>query len=115
MNTPSTPLPPLPTASSKVAEDPDYCATCTPLDNDCPGKLGLSSDRDEEDDEAKDKDQKQPEASPDIFIMPMQALKPPKPYITKYFDNMNSDTAIIYTPMEKQRYDTILCSRNTTL
>ena len=31
MNTPSTPLHPSPTASTKVAEDSEYCAICTPL------------------------------------------------------------------------------------
>ena len=101
MNMPSTPLPLLPTASTKVIEDPDYCAICTPLGKDCLGKLRLFSDWDEKDDQAKDKDQKQPEASPNIFIMPTLTLKPPTPYITKYFDSMSSDTHIIYIPKEK--------------
>ena len=101
MNTPSTPLPLSPTNSTKVTEDSDYCAVCTPLGKDCPGKLGLSSDWDEEDDQAKDKDQKQPETSPNIFIMPTQTLKPPMPYITKYFDSMSSDTHIKNTQKEK--------------
>ena len=77
MKTSSTPSLPSPTASTKVIEDPDYCAICTPLGTDCPGTLGLSSDWDEEDNQAKDKDQKQPEASHNIFIMPAQTLKPP--------------------------------------
>ena len=68
MNTPSTPLPPLSTASTKVAEDSEYCAICTPLGKDHLGKLGLSSDWDEEDDQARDNDQTQPEASSDLLI-----------------------------------------------
>ena len=44
MNTLSTPLSPLPIASTKVTEDPDYCAICTQLGKDSPEKLGLSSD-----------------------------------------------------------------------
>ena len=89
-------------ALKKVTEDPDYCAICTPLGKDCPGKLGLSSDWDEEDDQAKGKDQMQPKAGPNLFIRPTQTLKPPKTYITRYFDSMGSDTPIIYTPKEKQ-------------
>ena len=89
-----------------LMEDQDYCAICTPLGIDWPGKLGLSSDCDEQDDWAKDKDQKQPDASPNIFIMPNQTLKPLKPYITKFFDSMSSKyTPIIYTPKEKQSCD----------
>ena len=108
MNTPSTSLPPSPTASTKVTEGSEYCAICTPLGKDCPGKLGLSSDWDEEDDHDKDKDQKQPEANHDLFIMPIQILKSPKPYITKYFDSMSRDTPIRYTPMDKQRHNIII-------
>ena len=74
MNTPSTPSSPSPSASTKVREDSEYCAICRPLRKDCPGKIGLSSDWDE-DDHAKDEDQKQPEASPNLFIMPTQILK----------------------------------------
>ena len=67
------------------------------LDRNCPGKLGLSSDWDEEDDQAKEKDQKPPEARSNLFIRQAQTLKPPKPYITEYFDSMSSDTPIKYT------------------
>ena len=65
----------------------------------------------------KDKDQKQPEASPDLFIMPTQTVKPPKPYITKHFDSTNSDTLIIYAPKDKQRHNTITAQQehNTTV
>ena len=80
---------------------------CAPLGKDCPGKLGLSSDWDEEDDQAKDKDQKQMEDSPDLFIMPTQTLKSPKTNMTKYFDSMSSDKPIIYTPKEQRRHDII--------
>ena len=97
MNTPSTPSSPSPTASTKITEDSDNCAICTLLGKDWPGKLGLSSNWDEEGNQAKDKDLKQPEASPNLFIMPIQTLKPPKPYITKYFDSRSSDTPIIYS------------------
>ena len=108
MNIPSTPLPCSPTDTTKVAEDSKYCAICTPLGKDCPGRLGLSSDWDEEDDQAEDKDQKQSEASPDIFIMPTRTLKPSKPYITKYFYSMSSDTTIICSPKEKWRCNIIV-------
>ena len=79
MSTPSTPSPPSPTTSTKVTEDSEYCAICTLLGKDCQGKLGLSSDWDEEDDQAKEKDHTQPEASSDLFLRPTQTLKPPKP------------------------------------
>ena len=78
----------------------------------------MSYDWDEEDNHAKDKDQKQPEASPNLFIMPTQTLKPPKPYIIKYFDIMSRDTPIIYTPKDKwgcviivvqQEHNTTVC------
>ena len=68
----------------------------------------MSSDWDKEDDQDKEKDQTQPEASSDSFIRPTQILKPPKPYVSKYFDSMSSGTPIIYTPKEKQRCDTII-------
>ena len=101
INTPSTSPTPSPTAFAKVADDPDYCAICKLLGKDCPGKIGLSFYWDEEDDRAKVRDQKQPEASPNLFIRPTQTLKPSKPYITKYFDSMSSDTPIIYKQKEK--------------
>ena len=61
----------------------------------------MSSDWDEEDDNTKREDQEQPKVSPNLLIMLTQVLKPPKPYITKYFDNMSSDTPIIYTLKDK--------------
>ena len=73
-----------------------------PLGKDCPGNIELSSDQEKKDHQAKEKDQTQPEASPNILIMPTQTLKPSKPYITKYFDNMSNDTPIIYTPNESK-------------
>ena len=57
MNTPSTPSSSSPTASTKVT-DSDYCAICTLLDK--------------EGDQAKEKDQTQPEDSPYIFITATQ-------------------------------------------
>ena len=65
-NTPFPPTPPSPTASTNATEDSRYCAICTPLGKDCPGKLVMSSDWDEEDDNTKKKDQEEPEASPDL-------------------------------------------------
>ena len=56
MNTSSTPLPPSLTTFTKVAEDSEHFVICTALGIDCPGKLGLSNDWNEEDDHAKDKD-----------------------------------------------------------
>ena len=100
MNTLSTSSSASPTASTKVTEYPDYCAVCTPLGKYCPGKLGLYSDWDEEGDQAKDKNQNQPEASLAICIISTQTMKP---YITKYFDNLSNDALIIYTPKKKQR------------
>ena len=41
--------------------------------------------------------------------MPTQTLKPLKPYITKFFDSMSSDT--IYTPKDKQRCDIIVAQQ----
>ena len=66
-------------------------------------KLGLCFYWDEEDIQTKEKYQTQPEVSSDLFIKPTQTLKPPKPYITKYFDSMSSNTPIIYTPKGKAK------------
>ena len=71
----------------------------------------MSSGWDEEDGNTKKEDQEQPEASPDSFIMPTQTLKSPKPYITKYFDNMNNDTPIIYTLNGKQGHVIIVAQQ----
>ena len=49
-------LPPSPTASTKATEDSECCAICTPLGKDCPEKVELPSDLNEEDDQAKDND-----------------------------------------------------------
>ena len=40
--------------------------------------------------------------------MPTQNVKPPKCYITKYFESMSSETPTIYTPKEECRHDTIV-------
>ena len=71
----------------------------------------MSSDWDEEEDQAKDKDQKQPQTSPSFFTMMTKPLQPPKPYITIYFNNMTSKTSITYTPKEKHRHDTIMAQK----
>ena len=100
----------------KDVEDSRYCAICTPLGKDCLSKLEMSCDWNEEDANTKKENQEQPEANPSLFIMPIQALKPPKPYITKYLDNMSSDPPIIYIPKEKQRCNIIVAQQehNTT-
>ena len=111
-NTPSPPLTPSPTASTKVIKESRYCAICISLGKDWSGKLALSSEWDEEDDNTKKKDQEQPEASPDLLIMPNQTLQPPKPYITKYFDNMSSDPPIRLTPKDIQRCDNMVVKQD---
>ena len=55
MDTPSTPLP---TSPAKIKEHSKCCAICTLLGKICPEEFPMSSDGDEEDDQAKDKDQK---------------------------------------------------------
>ena len=106
-----------PAASIKVTEDSEYCKICTSLGKYCRGKLGLSSDWDKEDNNTKENDQIQPEASPNLFIMPTHTLKLPKHYITKYFDCMSSETPIIYIPKDKQKCDIIVAQQehNTTV
>ena len=56
-NTPFPPSPPSPPTCTKAAEDLRYCAICTPLGKDCPGKLAMSSDWNEEDGNTKKEDQ----------------------------------------------------------
>ena len=110
-DTPSWPSLPSPTTSTKAAEESRYCAICTPLGKDCPGKLVLPSDWDEEDDNNKKKDQEQPEAGPDLLIEPTQTLQAPKPYITKYFDNMSSNPPITFTSKDKWRFNIMVAQQ----
>ena len=90
-NNPSPPSPPSCTASTKAAEDSRHCAIYTSLGKECPDRLAMFSDWDEEDDNSRKKEDVQPEISPNLAIMLTQTLQPPKPYITKYFDNVSSD------------------------
>ena len=62
-------------------------------------QLGLSSGWNKEDDNTNDKDQKQPEASPNLFIMPTQTVKPSKPYIT----NILTVLVVIHPSHKSQR------------
>ena len=77
----------------------------------------MSFDWDEEDDNTKKKDKEQPDTSSDLLIMPTQTLKPPKPYMTKYFDNMSSDPPIRFIPKNKWWCDIIVAQYelNTTV
>ena len=71
----------------------------------------MSSDSDEEEeDQAKHKDinQKQPHTNPSFSTMVTKTLKQSKPFITKYFDSMTSETHIMYTTKEKHICDTIM-------
>ena len=101
-NNPSPPSPPSPTVSTKATSDSRYCAICTPLGNECAGRLAVSSDWDKGDDNTRKKKMEQWEVSPDFAIIPPQALQPPKPCVTKYFDNMSSDPPIRFTLKEKE-------------
>ena len=79
----------------------------------------MSSDLDEEEEDQaknKDKDQKQPQTNPSLSTTTTITLKPPKPFITKYFDSMASETPILYTQNEKHRHETIVAQQelNTT-
>ena len=93
-----------------------YCAICMPLGKICPEEFAMSSYWDEEEDQAKHKDQKQPQTNTSFFTMKTKTLQPPKPFIIKYFDSMTSKTPIIYTPKEKWGHDTIMAQQelNTT-
>ena len=116
MNTPSTPTPTSPAIPAKITEHSKYCAICTPLGKDCPEKIAMSSDWDEEEGNTKEKDQEQPHASPNFCKTLTKTLQPPKPYVTRYFDSMTRNTLIIYTSKEKQRHNAIVAQQelNTT-
>ena len=118
MDTPSTPSPPSLAAPIKITKHSKYCTICTPLGRICPKEFAMSSDWNEDDDQAKDKekDQKQLQTSPKFFETLTKTLQPPKLYITQYFDSMTSNAPLIYTPKEKQRRDTIIAQQelNTT-
>ena len=58
-----------PTATTEAAEDLIYCALCTPLGKDCPGKLAMSSDWDKKDDNTKEKVHEQSQAHSDLYIV----------------------------------------------
>ena len=74
----------------------------------------------EEEDQAKDKDkdydQKQSQTNPSFPTAMALTLKLLKPFITKYFNSMSSETPIIYTPKEKCRCNIIVAQHklNTT-
>ena len=112
MDTPSMSSPTSPAASEKVIENSEYCVICIPLGKICPEEFAMSSDwGNEEGDQTKDKDkdnnQNQSQINPS-FSTVMVTLKPPKPFTTKYFDSLSSETCIVYTPKEKNRCDTIM-------
>ena len=110
-NNPSPSSAPSPRASTQAKEDKRYCAICTPLGKECSGRLAMSSDWDEKDDNTRKKEQEQHEVSPNSIIMLTQILQPPKPYITKYFDNMSSDPPISLSLKDKQQHDIIMAQQ----
>ena len=74
----------------------------------------MSSNWDEEEDQAKDKDKdnnQQSQMNPSFSTVMTLTLKLPKPFVTKCFNSMSSETPIIYTPKEKCRCDTILAQQ----
>ena len=80
----------------------------------------MSSDWDEEEkdqtkDTDKDYDPKQPQTSSSFSTVMTITLKPPKPFITKYFDSMSSKIPIIYIPKEKCRHDTIVAQQELNI
>ena len=110
-----------PAAPAKITEHSKYCAICTPLGKICPEDCAMSSDwAEDEEDQTKHKDkdnnQNQSQTSPSFSIAMIITLKPPKPFITKCFNSISSETPIVYTMKEKHRHDTIIAQQelNTT-
>ena len=62
--TPSIPSPTSPAAHTKITELSKYCSICIPLGKICSEEFAMSSDWKEEDNQAKDKDQKQLKTHP---------------------------------------------------
>ena len=67
---------------------------------------------DDEEDQTKDKDkdnnQNKSKTNPSFSTAMTIILKPPKPFTTKFFDSMSSETPTVYTVKEKYRCDTIM-------
>ena len=116
MDTTCTPSHTSPAAPAKITKNSQYCVISTLLGKICPEEFSMSSDWDEEDDQAKAKDQKQPQTNPSSFTTMTWTLQPPMSYVTKYFDSMTNKTPKVYTPKEKWRCDTIVAQQelNTT-
>ena len=81
----------------------------------------MSSDwDDDEEDQAKNKDkdnnQDHTQTCPNFSTVISITLKPLKPFINKYFDNMSNEISIVYISKEKSIYDTIPAQQelNTT-
>ena len=101
MDTPFTPSLTSSAVPAKITEHSKYCVICTPLGKICPEEFAMSSDWDEEEEyNAKDKDQAAPN-QPTFSTAMNITLKPPKPFITKYFNSMTTETPIMYSPKEK--------------
>ena len=121
LHTPSMPPPTSPAAPVKITENSKHCVICAPLGKICLEEFALSPDWNEDkEDQAKDKDkdneQNQTQTNPSFSTVMALTLKPPKPFITKYFDSMSSKTPIMYISKEECRCDTIMAQQelNTT-
>ena len=113
-NNPSPPSPLSPTTSTKAKEDQVCCAICTILGKECPGRFA-TSDWDDEDDNTREKEQEQPEASTKLPITLTQTLQPPKPYITKYSENMTNNPPIRFTPKDRWMCEIIVAQQELNM
>ena len=79
----------------------------------------MSSDWDDDEDQAKNKDkdnnQNQSQTSSSFSTVMIITLKPPKPFINKYFDSMSNETPIVYTLKKKCIHDTITSQKELNI